>query len=420
MTRPEHTRSLEINLWPATSALILTLVFVLAIGTTPLARAQTFTVLHNFTGGQDGANPRAGVTIDGAGNLYGTTYLGGTGNGTVYRMKRSGLNWISNPLFSFDEGDGANPEARVIFGPDGLLYGTTLSGGSDLLGTVFNLKPSPSACKAALCPWTETVLYDFLGYPFDGESPHYGDLIFDRAGNIYGTTADGGFADAGVVYELTPSGSGWTESVLYSFGSFNSDGANPLNGVILDSAGNLYGTTLQGGTSNYGTVFQLRHIAGSNWTEIPLYNFDNGSDGSYPYAGLIFDQSGNLYGTTSHGGMGYGTVFELLPAGGSWTYSVLYSFTGPASCASYGNLAMDAAGNLYGTRICGGAYGLGSVLKLTPSNSGWTYTDLHDFTGGGDGAGPYCNVTFDANGNLYGTASAGGSERFGVVWEITP
>ncbi len=394
----------------------LAIAFALTVVVAQSAQAQTFNVIYTFTDRQDGAFPYAGVTLDKAGNLYGTAFYGGAGYGTVYQLRHNGSGWIVNPLYSFTGGsDGANPYARVIFGPNGTLYGTTNMGGYGY-GTVFNLRPKPTACLTSRCPWGETVLYAFKGG--DGAFPKYGDLLFDQAGNIYGTTHDGGTSGLGTVYELMPSGSGYTESVLYSFASSN-DGTNPFNGVIFDNGGDLYGTTGYGGLSIFGTVFELTR-SGPGWTENVLYSFLGPTDGAYPLAGLIFDQSGNLYGaTTDRGTGGGGTVFELTPSSGTWTYSLVYSFTGGAECGPAGTLVMDGAGNLYGTTVCDGAHGKGSVFRLTPSNNGWTYTSLHDFTGGNDGANPSSNVVFDASGNLYGT-NLGGSLGYGVVWEITP
>ncbi len=412
--QPQHRGWLRI-------AVALAITFMLSVVATQTAQAQTFNVIHTFTGGGDGANPFAGVTLDQAGNVYGTTDGGYSGYGTVYKLTHKGSGWTLNVLYTFNGSDGANPDARVIFGPNGTLYGTTHSGGN---GTVFNLRPFPSACRSALCPWMETVLYAFEGSPNDGANPGNGDLLFDQAGNIYGTTYTGGADNWGAVYELTPSGSVWQESVLHSF-SFG-DGAFPSAGVISDNAGNLYGTTDAGGSPPNGTVFELMQSTG--WTENLLYNFQNGNDGSYPEAGLIFDHSGNLYGASVTGGSGGGgTVFKLTPSGNSWTYSPVYSFTGNpyGYCGPHGSLVMDGAGNLYGSTYCDGANGLGSVFKLTPSGNSWTYDSLHDFTGGSDGEYPYCNVVFDSNGNLYGTASNGGDLNCGVtgcgvVWEITP
>jgi uncharacterized repeat protein (TIGR03803 family) len=411
----------------------LAIVFLLTIAATQAAQSQTFKVIHTFTGGQDGARPDAGLTMDAEGNLYGTASFGGGANaGTVYRLKRLRSNWVFNPLYSFtgSNGDGATPQARVIFGPDGVLYGTTEWGGGSCkpgyyCGTVFDLRPSVTACKAALCPWTETVLYSFSGGA-DGGSPE-GDLIFDSAGNIYGTTVTGGntagcFGNGcGTVYELKPSGGGWTESVLYAFAGGSSDGQDPWAGVTSDGAGNLYGTTVHGGSVyDCGTVFQLTQLGGV-WTENILNNFQNGG-GCWPYGDLIFDQSGNLYGDTTAGFAG--TVFEMSLSGGVWTLQTLYSFTGCNGCGPYATLAMDGAGNLYGTTAQDGANDAGNVFKLTPSAGGWTYTSLHDFTGGSDGAVPYSSVLIDSNGNLYGTTYRGGAGNCasgcGVVWEITP
>jgi uncharacterized repeat protein (TIGR03803 family) len=394
-------------------------------------KAQTISVLHTFSGGPDGGNSYAGLTIR-AGNLLGTTWAGGDGYGTVFQLKHSGSNWIATPLYTFKgngANDGAGPTARVIFGPDGALYGTTGQGGGsscraqgsyDGCGTVFRLSPPPSACKSALCPWTETILYRFTGGS-DGGYPGLGDLTFDPQGNLYGTTYGGGTAMGGTIYELTPSHGNWTEKVLYNFID-RDDGYAPMSGVIFDQAGNLYGT------AGY-TVYQLRPV-GSGWVENTLYQFTTSSiDG-----GVIFDHSGNLFGgTTVDLLLPGGTVYELSPSLSGWTQQTLYSFPfgqnggfGPAA-----SLVMDAAGNLYGTTIsdpgdgCSGGYGCGTVFQLSPNPDGtWSNTFLHEFTGGSDGANPYSNVVIDANGNMYGTASAGGGAGhgggYGVVWEITP
>ena len=385
-------------------------------------------VLHNFTGGQDGANPYAGLTVDAGGNLYGTTGSGGIGWGTVFKLSRRGSGWIFSQLYRFrGPEDGYGPWARVVFGPDGSLYGTTTYGGQVNCnfpwgcGTIFNLKPPTSVSPNIFGGWTKTVLHTF-GNP-DGTYPG-GDLLFDQAGNIYGTTAEGGLNSYGTVYKLAPSDGGWTENILYSF-TVGVGGNYPIEGVIFDSVGNLYGTASQGGTYAAGTVFQLTP-SGSGWTENVLYSFRDGNDGGYPQAGLIFDTAGNLYGTTFMGGTGNGgTAFELTPSDNGWTYTLLYALPGLGQGGPLGPLVMDADGNLYGTSYADPdpVNGNGSVFKLTPSVGGWTYTSLHDFTGGDDGAMPYGNVILDANGNLYGTASAGGAGDpvgFGVVWEITP
>ena len=401
---------------------------VLGVVATQPAEAQTYTVIHNFMGGADGDEPNYGLTIDAGGNLYGTTFGGDSGTGTVYVLSPGSAGWALTPLYVFTGGsDGAAPYAAVIFGPDGSLYGTTgfggipnpactTGGGKTGCGTVYKLTPSNGS-------WTESVLYDFSGGT-DGASPLGGRLVFDQAGNFYGTTFSGGGGSCpggcGVVYELTPSDGGWTESVLYSFSGGN-DGANPWAGVIFDQSGNLYGTTSGGGTYGYGTVYELMPSA-SGWTLKTLYSFQNQQDGGQPYAGLIFDQSGNLYGATTEGGTGKGgTVFELTPARGGWNFNTLYGFPGSGGQAAQGpvaSLIMDSVGNLYGATAGDGANGFGSVFKLTPSAGSWTYTSLHDFTSGSDGKLPRSNLVFDRNGNLFGTAY-GGTTGYGVVFEIT-
>jgi len=420
----------KFNLQPgwAASPAARALLFLLTVLATPTAQAQTtpFRVIHNFSAGLDGSTPDAGLAIDKAGNLYGTSYYGGGGPcndgfglgcGTVFQLTHQRSGWTSNPLYNFaGNNDGAYPAAGVVFGPDGTLYGTT-SGGTGY-GTVFNLRPSVAPCLSTRCPWTESVLYSFTGSAL-GEFPLFGDLVFDHAGNLYGTTIEGGSNGQGVVYELSPSAGGWTQNVIYNLNAGTS-GYFPYSGVIFDRAGNLYGTTSMGGAYNYGAVYQLTPSP-AGWTEKTIYSFQDQGDGSVPIGGLIIDPSGNLYGTTA--AVPGATVFELTPSSGEWTFSVLYSFSanpnqGPDDGPNDG-LLMDAAGNLYGTAYGEGAYSQGSVFKLTPSGGGWTFTDLHDFNGG-DGAYPIGGVVQDANGNLYGTTSGGGAYGKGVVFEITP
>lgn len=391
------------------------------------ARAQTYTILHNFTGGSDGGEPYAGLSIDRGGNLYGTTSSGGRGFGTVFELTVRGSGWVFHPLYTFAGGnDGEGPLSRVVIGANDTLYGTTYAGGGAGCsngfgcGIVYNLRPSPVVCRAAFCSWLESVLYRFQGGT-DGANPLLGDLTFDSAGNIYGTTENGGGtgcngAGCGVVHKLSHSGGSWTESVLYGFAGSNGDGANPYAGVIFDPSGNLYGTTKLGGAAANGTVFRLSPN-GAGWVETVLYAFTNQGDGYWPLAGLIRDGAGNLYGATTSGGANSGGVaFSLNPDGDE---TVLFAFAGVPQGGPYGSLTMDAAGNLYGMTYDDGAFGNGSVFKLSPSNGGWIYTDLHDFTGS-DGRCPYGNVVLDAQGNLYGTAEAGGQYDQGVVWMITP
>lgn len=422
--RQSPNRVFNLSVRAANSALALAILFALSVLATQATYAQTFTVQHNFTDGHDGGSPFAGLTISKAGVLYGTAVYGGVGNGTVFRLALKNSKWLFSPLYSFAGGsDGANPQARVIIGPDGALYGTTQLGGNGH-GTVFRLSPPATACKTALCPWTETVLYRFSGGA-DGDNP-LAEVVFDQAGNLYGTTYLGGGGTCnttypcGVVYKLTRSNGSWTESVLYTF-TGGGDGGAPTAGLIFDSAGSLYGTTTVGGLHNRGTVFQMTPT-GSGWTENVLYSF-MGGDGYQPVSGLIFDHQGNLYGTTIHGGsVNGGVAFELTSSNGIWAETRLYSFGAQDGdgLSPYGSLVMDSNGNLYGTTSSGGPGNIGNIFKLTPASGGWTSTVLYNFTDGSTGANPFGGLIFDANGNLYGTTGSGGTDGWGVVFEVMP
>ncbi len=300
--------------------------------------------------------------------------------------------------------DGGDPSGSMIFDQAGNLYGTTQGGGSSGSGTVFELSPNQDGS------WTESVLYSFTGGN-DGDRP-FASLIFDSVGNLYSTTYAGGNDRAGTVFELSQNQDGsWTESVLLSFNFTN--GSGPTTGLIFDSTGNLYGSTTEGGEYGDGTIFQLTQNPDGSWTETLLHSFTGGSDGNYPdHGGLVFDTAGNLYGTTYEGGnYGGGTVFELSQnQDGSWTEKVLHQFTGGNNKGAKpeSTLIFDKSGDLYGTTLSGGAHGDGNVFELIPNgDGGWTEKVLHEFTGE-DGAGPYEGVTFDQAGNLYGTAEKGG------------
>lgn len=429
MKRSEHiaNRIGVIDLWMTVAATALATLLIVAA---PSAHAQTFTVVHNFTG-SDGANPWAGLTLDRAGNLYGTTAYGGNGAppcdpsgcGTVFKLTHRGSGWVLSELYEFAGGaDGATPLARVVFGPNGILYGTTLST-TPYVATVFDLRPPATVCRSVSCPWTKSVLFSFdaaTGYSLTG------DLTFDATGNIYGTTQYGGSGGCntngcGVLYELTQSGGSWAENILYNF-TGAADGGHPSSGVIFDQAGNLYGTAPSDSydDNSLGLVFEFTPSS-SGWTESVLYYFTLAGNGGGPYGGLTFDLAGNLYGTTVGGGSGnVGTVFQLSPSGNNWNWNRLYSFPRGGSGGPYATLVRDSAGNLYGTTEADGEYGYGNVFELTPSNGGWIYTDLHDFTGATDGGNPYSSLVLDSSGNLYGTAYQGGQNNGGVVFEITP
>jgi uncharacterized repeat protein (TIGR03803 family) len=381
------------------------------------ASAQTFTVLHQFTGGTDGGGPDAGLTIDQGGHLFGTTAVGGAGNGSVFEMKASAGGWTFESLYKFQGGnDGTTPEGRVAIGPNGTLYGTTALGGGGSrctagCGTVFNLRPPASICNRSSCPWTETVLHRFRGNRVnDGYSPQ-GDLLIDQSGVVHGVTPAGGNQFKGIVYEITPTDGSWTENVVYNFAGGN-DGAGPTTGLVADQAGSLYGTTMAGGQYNAGVIYQLTSADGA---ENVIHALNAPSDGRAP-TGVIADAAGNLYGGTTYDGQfDGGTVFELSPSNGTWTFSVLFQ-NPDGGCGIAGPMSMDSAGNLYGVTCR-------KVFKLTLSGGGWTYTELHQFTGV-EAIGPNGSLVFDSNGNIYGTTYSGGIgscfRGCGTVWEITP
>jgi uncharacterized repeat protein (TIGR03803 family) len=394
---------------------LFTLALVLALSATPAAQAQTYQVLYAFHGA-DGSSP-VGITMDRAGNLYGATYAGGSsGSGTVFQLIHRGSGWVLNPLHQFAGGnDGLNPDAKVVFGPDGTLYGTTYAGGNhgncpEGCGTVFNLRPPPNVCRTTLCPWTENVIYRFEGGTQDGGSPA-SDVTFDANGNFYGTTYFGGNSPlcndggCGTVYEFSPSNGGWTETIIYSFVAGGP--AHPFTGVVLDNLGDLYGTT-----TFTSAVYELTP-SGNGWSETTLFDFDDLGSG-----GVIRDSSGNLYGITGQGGVDPGIVYELSSTGGGWTLTQLYNF-GSGGEMPNTTLAMDAAGNLYGVTTTGGQSGFGTVFKLTKSGGSWTYTLLYNFPGGLHGLNPMGQVILDSSGNVYGVAE-GGQFGDGVVFEITP
>ncbi|MGB9253906.1 MAG: choice-of-anchor tandem repeat GloVer-containing protein [Candidatus Korobacteraceae bacterium] len=355
--------------------------------------------LHDFNGPNDGSTPMARPVFAPNGLLYGTTDAGGAqfcegpGCGTAYSL-RPGATACTTALCAWQE--------SIVYSFGGI---EAICGGfGDWSASQIHQPQAPG----------DVVI---------GSCPSFGDLTFDSQGNIYGTVP----CCHGAVYELSPAG---TPTALYYF-TGGADGDDPLSGVIFDQAGNLYGTTNGGGAHGCGTVYELSPNGG-RWTETVLYSFQCGTDGQNPIGGLIMDSASNLYGTTNFGGANSGgTVFELSPSGGgSWTFQLLYSlaYDGTFDFVIYGptgTLTMDASGSLYGTTFMDGAYSAGSVFKLTPQNGSWSYTSLHDFTAGFDGSNPFGNVVMDANGNVYGTAGQGGGNECnglscGDVWEITP
>ncbi len=416
-------------------------------------------VIYRFQGGNDGDRPFAGLIADQAGNLYGTTYNGGGGPyfvgccGTVFEVSPPaalGDPWIETVLYSFQGGtDGGSPNGSLVFDQAGNLYGTTTQGGQNATcpncGTVFELTP-PSKAGGA---WTETILHRFTGLidNSDGASP-MGGLVFDKAGNLYGTTFIGGLLSYGTVFQMSPpttSSGSWAETVIYGFQG-GSDGAGPESGLIIDKAGALYGTANYGGSywcnlpgGGCGVVFRLvpPALAGGAWTEQVLHAFGDQPDGRYPLADLVFDGADNLYGTTPNGGSHKdGTVFQLArpaTARDPWTETVLYDFAGGNS-NSYplAGLKFDDGGALYGTTA--GPGGLlcppdcGTAFRLSPpatTGGAWTETVLHKFIGGTDGAAPYSDL-LRVGGVFYGTTIAGGAVTStcpvgcGTVFKLIP
>jgi uncharacterized repeat protein (TIGR03803 family) len=352
---------------------------------------SNFTLVYSFAGGHsDGAEPYHSLIQNSAGAFVGSTLAGGASlGGTVFEVTSSGTESI---LYSF----ASMPWAGVIQGSDGNYYGTTASGGTNGRGTIFELTPGG----------VETVLYSF---PANGSDPYCG--LVESGGNFYGTTGANGASDDGTVFEL----SGGTESVLHTFPKVaNGDGQTPYAGLIQGSDGNFYGTTYNGGSSGFGTVFRVT----PSGTESIVYSFAGGSgDGEHPYAGVIQGNDGNLYGTTYQGGTGgYGTVFKLTLSG---TETVLHSFAGGSSDGANpaAGLTQGTDGNFYGATYVGGASNLGTVFKITPSG---TETLLHTFAGGGsDGANPQANLVQGTDGNLYGTTVAGGASADGTFFKIS-
>jgi uncharacterized repeat protein (TIGR03803 family) len=380
----------------------------------PSARAQTYRlrVLHKFSG-NDGAFPLYGSLLrDASGNLYGTTESGGSSNdGIVFKLDSSGKLTV---LYSFTGAmDGEFPEAGLVRDKEGNLYGTTYEGGG-------NTCPGNRSCGVVFSMdknGNEIVLHRFTGTNGDGANPQTG-LTRDAKGNLYGVTQYGGTVDCdgtlgcGTVFKLDSAGN---ETVVYNF--TGGSGTFPLSTLIRDSAGNLYGTTYEGGTFNVGTVYKVD----STGKEAVLYSFSPyEGGGTYPVGGLLRDAYGNLYGTTSAGGgSGYGTVFRLSAAGKE---TVLHSFAGPPGGATpWCSLVRDAEGNFYGTTSAGGPSGDGIVFKVTKSGK---ETMLYNFQGS-DGAYPFPGLIRDKSGNLYGTTYLGGNTNCyplgcGTVFELSP
>jgi uncharacterized repeat protein (TIGR03803 family) len=382
---------------------------VLVVGLVPAAAAagtgQNFKALYTFSGGADGGTPTAPLVQDAAGNLYGTTESGGTGiNGTVFKLDTRGKEKV---LYNFTGGaDGGSPWAGLVLDSQGNLYGTTFGGGNFNCGVIFKLSKNGK----------ETVLYSFTGGS-DGRGLFAG-LVLDTGGNLFGAAAYGGASDFGTVFKLDARGQ---FNVLHTFMG-GADGEYPYSDLMLDQAGNLYGTTYGGGTSSSGTVF----ILDKTGKETVLYSFSGGADGASPWGALVRDGAGNLYGTAFYGGArsceapyGCGVVFKLDTTG---KLKVLHKFTGGDGANPTSGVALDAAGNLYGTTNRDGSRecpesGCGTIFKLSPAGKAKL---LHNFTGKADGANPWAGLLWDAKGKLCGTTYGGGGSNAGVVFRLDP
>ncbi len=386
---------------------------VLFLCAVPIAHSQTETVLYNFTGGSDGSGPRSSLTSDSAGNLYGTTRNGGAfGAGTVFELSPNGQGgWDETVLYNFCSAlncaDGGYTGSYVLFDAAGNLYGTAYNGGAYLYGVVFKLTLGGGG-------WTESVLYNFTGGADAG--PTNG-LIMDSAGNLYGLTnpAIGYGGGSGVVFELSPSGGSWTEQPIYAVDS-------AYGALTMDGSGNIFGTTL-------ANVFELSPNGNGGWNSAVIHTFAGApKDGNDAYGGVLLDKSGNVYGATGTGGAkNAGTVYKLSPVisgkkKGTWKEKILYSFkaNGKDGIAPL-KILFDTAGNIYGTTNGGGKSSDGTVFKLAApvGKGGYKEKVLCSFDGT-DGNQPVDGLISDNLGNLYGATYEGGASGQGVVFEVTP
>lgn len=383
-----------------------------------MAGAQTGSVLYNFTGGNDGANPQSKLLLLDDGSLVGTTTAGGlSGSGEVFKLDPGGhRGWTLSILHDFAGGaDGDLPAAGVISDGQGNLYGTVYQGGALGHGAVYELIKNPDGT------YTNQVIYSFSGGN-DGGQP-VAEVIFDKAGNLYGTTALDGKYGQGVAFELSPNGDGtWRETVLHAFVSQSNDAQGPGGALVFDSAGNLYGLSVAGGAAGLGAVYQLAPDGAGGWRERVIYSFRGGSDGATPSRSDLIVGGSNLFGTTTNGGSGdAGTVFQLTrTSDGRWHERVVYSFAGGAAGGNpYAGVTRDAPGNLYGT-TASGAFGAGGVVfKLSKGAGGqWTESVLYTFDGAGNGS--YAGLLRDSSGNLFGTTEFGGPDLAGNIFEVTP
>ena len=427
-----------------------TLFIIAGLLTCAPLEAQSLNILHTFAHNTLGYNPMSGLIFGASGELYGTVPFGGAnGLGLAYELAppdSPSEMWTELVVHSFStkNGDGS-PAAALLLGPNGPLYGvTSYNNIVNDNGTVFEIK-SPSGTRSH---WRENVLHAFTGTSGEGAGPN-ASLIFGSQHSLYGTTYSGGSSSPqalGTVFKLTPpasDGGPWSEQIVHSFPGYSGDGANPVGPLTLGSGGVLYGATAAGAISNYGAIFQLTPPVAQHgtWVEKLLYSFTGlNGDGYAPNAGVTLGPNGVLYGTTRYGGQyttldctdgrGCGTVFQLTPpavGGGAWTETILHTFEGFASgdgSQPNSSLVLGPNGVLYGTTRTGGgvgtAPGYGTIFEMVPPPSpggSWSENVLYSFTGGNDGNTPNA-VTLGTDGNLYGTTISGGTHKVGVVFQF--
>jgi uncharacterized repeat protein (TIGR03803 family) len=380
-------------------------------------------VIYSFAGDEDGEYTDSDLVLDSAGNIYGTTVLGGDfGTGSVFELSPSGNTWTHTVLYSFTgQSDGGQPYKGVTLDAQGNLYGTAVVGGhfgacpEDGCGVAYKLTNSGGV-------WTQTVIHYFNGN--DGYGPGAG-LSFDAAGNLYGVTATGGANGVGVIYELKPQPDGsWKLQVIHNFTGGNDGSSGSAGRLLIDASGNIYGVATAGGANGAGTAFRLT-LQNGHWNFTVLYAFKGQPDAGFPYGALSADASGNLYGTTYYDGANdLGSVYQLSPGpGGKWRERVLYSFKGgPDGNSSISNLVMDKKGALYGTTSEGGAgCSCGTIFKVGKDvNGNWKEAVAYRFQGAPDGGFAYNGMVADGAGNFYGATVHGGVSNEGAVYKFIP
>ena len=395
--------------------------FAIAGMTAPAAGAATTTVIYSFAGDEDGEYTDTDLVMDNAGNLYGTSVQGGEhGGGTVWELSPSGGGWTHTVLYSFTGGaDGGEPYKGVTLDAAGNLYGTAVTGGGGSCeggcGVAYKLSNNGGT-------WTQSVIHAFTGGD-DGSGPG-ARLTVDDNGNAYGMAPTGGANGAGTIYKIHPGKDGkWTLTVIHAF-TGGADGVGGSAGAMVFHGKHLYGAATAGGVNGDGLVYELTPAKTGEWGFKVIYSFKGESDGAFPYGGLTFDTLGNLYGTTYYDGEHeVGTAYELMPRhSGEWKEKVLYSFKGGNDGASsIGNLVLDNTGNLYGTTSEGGAGGRGVIFQLKPGRHGaWKESVVHSFMGPPDGSFAYNGMVGDSAGNFYGATVHGGADDEGAIYKFTP